>query len=96
MSDSSDTKKTEQKKITAQEAAELAVKHYRGVTNDNTSILRVSETELSEDESVWKITLSIANPSDPFALYGGARLDYKTFEINAMTGIVISMKIRPN
>ena len=65
----------------------------------------VEEAELDEAEQFWKITLgydklkTYANPtqlSRILAPYDVFEREYKVFKVHALTGKVISMKIREN
>lgn len=81
------------KKIDAKEAAQLAVRYYQDVTNDFNQP-SIAEIELTEDASVWLITLAHRAPSSsPFAAMED-KLSFKAFEVSAYTGEVLSMKIK--
>lgn len=90
------TKTDPKKRISAQEAAQAAAKYYVEVSGDTSSMLKVSETDLSEGGHYWLITLSIINPSNPLAVYGYGvgRSEYKIFKVDAKTSEVVSMKLR--
>lgn len=85
--------KNKEKKISAEQATTIAAKCYQNVSKDTTSRLQVAEVEITEDQKYWKITLSIASASDPLVFFSG-RLEYKIFQIDVLTGNVISMKVR--
>lgn len=82
------------KRITAKEAANAAAKYYQEVSNDYSGRLQVAEIELTEDGKFWNITLALPAPVDPLAIYGGTKLEYKIFRIDATTGEVVSMKVK--
>lgn len=66
----------------------------------------LEEVELNEDETAWLITLGFDNPHRPSAFQAAmdplaeamrptpARI-YKTFKVDAKTGRVLAMKMRP-
>jgi len=85
-------KSSTKKRITPKEAAIAASKYFTDITGRTSATLE--EIELSEDENYWMITLGYQSGE----LDGTGNLfpekRYKIFEINALTGEVISMKIR--
>lgn len=80
-------------RISAKDAAQAAVHYYQEVTSDYNQV-SIAEVELSEDGTAWLITLMHKLPSNsPFATVED-RWGYKTFEIAATSGEVLSMKIK--
>ena len=61
-----------------------------GLVND----IRLEESEISEDDQTWLITLSFTRPADNQLVPTQVQREYKLFEISADTGQVKSMKIR--
>ena len=85
-------KDSKKRKITAKEACDIAIKYFwelLGVRID----LQVEETEMDTNEKNWLITLSYADHDKKVSLIYTTKF-YKRFKINAVTGHVISMKIR--
>ena len=92
--------------ITIKEAVEKALVHIQDLYGSGLNALKLEETELTEDEQYWLVTLgfdeelpptpvellSFSSPSDiPHISYNRV---YKIFKINAANGSVLSMKIR--
>lgn len=84
----SKTKKTRDR-ISAREAAERSKEYLLALHG---SIINgvIEETELSDDERYWFITLSYLMAST----FGIRQKEYKVFKVDAYTGEVRSMKIR--
>ncbi|WP_319418831.1 hypothetical protein [Pleurocapsa sp. FMAR1] len=81
---------------------------FNDILENNLEGAMVEETELSEDEKYWLITIGFNRKIDPreqyvSALMGGIlakaekpatmRRDYKIFKVDSSTGEVVSMKI---
>jgi hypothetical protein len=85
-------KDSKKREITAKQACDIAINYFwelLGVRID----LRVEETEMDTDGKNWLITLSYADHDKKVSLIYTTKF-YKRFKINAVTGHVISMKIR--
>ena len=94
--------------IDVKAAVGRAVAYLQSVTDlliqqgDQIQDLRLEETELSEDEKYWLITLGYDRPlpahRDPLSVLNGAdrryQREYRIFKIESQTGEVKSMKIR--
>lgn len=76
--------------ITVEEAVKAAAQHMQRLFPDAQD-MRVEETELTEDDLHWAITLGFRIPE---ALNPFGRREYKLFVIDARTGVVRAMKIR--
>lgn len=85
-------KGSNEKKITAKQASDKAMSHFWELYGEKIP-LQVEETEMNEDGKNWLITLSYEE-HDPSINLIFAKKVYKIFKINAITGKVISMKIR--
>ena len=84
-------------RISAKDAALKAKQYYQDVT-DNYGDVQLEEIELSEEGKTWLITLGLYESSEvPYLLSKGLSktVSYKIFTIDAYSGDVISMKIRP-
>lgn len=79
--------------ITAKEAVAAAAKYFVDVTGITAGV-SVEEVELSEDGKYWMVTLGFRDPRDFASVFAVERRDYKKFKIHAVTGAVVSMKIR--
>ena len=81
---------------------------FNDILGNNLEGAMVEETELSEDEKYWLITIGFNRKIDPREQYvsplmGGIltkaekpvtmRRDYKIFKVDSSTGEVVSMKI---
>lgn len=81
---------------------------FNDILENNLEGVMVEETELSDDEKYWLITIGFNRKIDPreqnvSALMGGIlntgekpatmRRDYKIFKVDSSTGEVVSMKI---
>lgn len=75
--------------ITVKQAAMIAREHLLEIMGSTPSSILVEETELSDDEKNWYITLSFFTESDLFK----ART-YKSFTVDSSDGKLKSMKIR--
>lgn len=85
---------TEQKRISAQDAAQNAMKYYQQLSGDYNNST-IEEIELSEDGKEWLITLGIrVSTSTAVMIYAQMEKSYKIFRIDAENGDVLSMKIR--
>ena len=73
--------------VAARLAAEAAI-NYARILIPGMSDPTVEETELSEDEKSWSITISFLTPP------GWGPKDYRVFKVDSRTGEVLSMKIR--
>ncbi len=82
--------------IDAKKAVELAIQYFRSVSLGTPGPwnITVEEVELSEDETSWLVTLGYTD-SPTQVIVGGAGRRYKIFRIDATSGRVLSMKIRP-
>lgn len=81
----------------ATQAAQAKLKELQEFMGGEISDVRLEEVELSEDDQLWRITLSFNRPADQqnqLMLTQKMQRDYKLFEINAETGAVKAMKIR--
>lgn len=85
-------KDSKERKITARQAYEIATSYFWELLGDKID-LRVEETEMDSDGKNWFITLSYADHDTKVSLIYTTKF-YKRFKINAVTGQVISMKIR--
>ena len=58
--------------------------------------VQLEEVELTEDKSLWLITMSYEGISDSVAssMLVGKSVRYKIFKLDAKTGDVLSMKIK--
>lgn len=84
-------------RLSAKDAALKAKQYYQDVT-DNYGDVQLEEIELSEDGKTWLITLGIyESTASTYLLSKGLAetVSYKIFTIDAYSGDVISMKIRP-
>lgn len=82
----------EREMIDVKEAVKNAREFFGSLcTNADLAQVRLEEVELSDDESLWMITLSYPNFEswDPLPTRS-----YRLFTIDANSGRVISMKIR--
>lgn len=85
-------KDSNEKKITVKQASDEAMRHFWELYGEKIP-LQVEETEMNEDGKNWLITLSYAEHDASVNLIFAKKV-YKIFKINAITGKVISMKIR--
>jgi hypothetical protein len=83
----------EKKKINVKEAAKIAADYLEAFYLDAKNI-QLEEVELSDDRLWWFITLSFIVPDDLRMPMYPIPKSYKIFKIDAITGEVISMKIR--
>lgn len=84
------------KGLTAKEAAIKAKKYYEELAGSKNRI-NLEEIELSDDKKYWFITLGIYTPTNSmFLLSQGINeaVNYKTFQVDARSGEVVSMKIK--
>lgn len=79
-------------KITAKQASDKAMSHFWELYDEKIQLI-VEETEMNEDGKYWLITISYPEHDASVNLIFAKKL-YKIFKINAVTGKVISMKIR--
>ena len=77
------------RRLTARDAARVASGYYRDLTETHDRPT-LEEIELSENGDRWLVTLGVYSEGVPF----GER-SYKRLEVDASTGDVLSMKIRP-
>jgi hypothetical protein len=87
-------------KVTAKQAAQAAVKYLNDVCAPPTVVDNVllEEIEFSEDERYWQVTLSFEQYPSALAMSGfldPAVKKLRLFKIDAHSGKVVSMKIRP-
>lgn len=89
-----DTEAPTKEKISVQRAVTAAENFIRNMRNSlgNLSDVRLEEVELTEDESLWLITLGFLRPEDN--VIGEPKREYRRFEIDAKTGDFKSMTIR--
>jgi hypothetical protein len=84
--------------INAKEAVRAAIQHAAEILEVPAESALLEELELSEDQSTWRITLSVPqrstqpNPLGP--LHWLRDREYKIFEIDSKSGAVKSMRIR--
>lgn len=78
-------------RISPKDAVITASKYFTEITG-YTSGVTIEEVELSEDDNFWLITLGY-NEYPSYGLIIGKKA-YKQFKINAITGDIISMKVR--
>ncbi|TWT41029.1 hypothetical protein RAS1_37200 [Phycisphaerae bacterium RAS1] len=94
-------------RLSAKEAAAHAAAFLRELLATPKAELRLDEVELSDDDRVWRITLSYLGPADPgqsgFAEFlhkvqdmPGSSIEriYKLVEVDAHTGEVRAVRIR--
>ncbi|NJL83168.1 MAG: hypothetical protein HC890_09825 [Chloroflexaceae bacterium] len=88
-------------KVSVREAAEAALNYLLSVNNlvGNTTEIRnarLEETELSEDDKFWFITLGFEDQNGEYSslTIPSKRRQYRIFKIDTETGIVKFMKIR--
>jgi len=74
--------------IPPQEAARRAAAYLQSVV-PTADAIRVEETELDENDPIWRITLSYVPRDEPFA----TRI-YKLFYVDAPTGNIRAMRMR--
>jgi len=94
-----DDKKVASKEIIldAKAASAIAKQYYEDITGKGDYKLALEETELSDDEKFWYITIGIYTPTTaPIFLTQGFReqINYKIIKIDAKSGRVLSMKMR--
>lgn len=85
-------------KVTAKQAAQAAVKYLNEVCAPPTiENVLLEEIELSEDERYWQITLSFKQyPASGLSeIWDAAEKKLRLFKVDARSGKVVSMKIRP-
>jgi len=80
-------------------AANAAAEHLKslsaqGLMGKDIEDIRLEEVELTEDESVWFVTLGFSRPADNQFVPTMVQREYKLFEVDAHTGKVKAMKIR--
>ena len=83
--------------LDAKAASAIAKQYYEDIAGEGDYRLALEETELSDDEKYWYITLGIYTPTTaPIFLTQGFReqINYKIIKIDANTGRVLSMKMR--
>lgn len=84
--------------ISIKEAAEKAIIYFKSVPGyEGAKNVLIEEIEKSDDKSFWLITLSHLVPqTSPFEVITGKgyRKEFKVFKIDALTGEVVSMKLR--
>jgi hypothetical protein len=85
--------------IDVTEAVNAAVNFVEGVYGPKSELgLALEEVEPSEDERFWLITLAFStvgtSPMEMLTSTGGRR-ERKVIRVDASTGKVISMKVRP-
>lgn len=78
-------------RISPREAAEAALRYYREVVSPHASQPTLEEIEYSEGPPRWFVTLGVY--PDEFAGFG-PRV-YKRFEVDAASGEVLAMRMRP-
>jgi hypothetical protein len=85
--------------VTAKQAAQAAAKYLNDVcTPPAVENVLLEEIELSDDGRFWQVTLSFKQyPSSSVMseLLEAAEKKLRVFRIDASTGRVVSMKIRP-
>jgi hypothetical protein len=83
-------------KISPQEAANTAMKYLKELVPIQSNVT-VEEVELNGRENEWHITLGYIPADIQTNVYfgiGQKAKEYKEFRVNAVTGKVLSMKIR--
>ena len=85
-------KDSKKRKITAKQACDIAISYFWELLGDKIN-LYVEETEMDTDGENWLITMRYTGHDKSVSLIYTMKL-YKRFKINAVTGQVISMKIR--
>jgi len=83
----------EKRKVDVREAAKIASNYLEAFYRDTRGI-QLEEVELSDDRQWWFITLSFIDPDNLRIPVYPTPKSYKIFKIDALTGEVISMKIR--
>lgn len=83
-------KKGAKRRLEARDAARVATQYYQALTGHYSQVPTLEEIELSENGDRWLVTLGVYSEGVPF----GER-SYKRLEVDASTGDVLSMKIRP-
>lgn len=78
-------------RIEPREAALAAAQYYQNVTGYPGQGASIEEIELSDDGARWRVTLGLQTSIKGLLL--GPK-EYKSFEVDAYTGEVLSMKIR--
>ena len=78
--------------ITVKDAAKKAVEYFSEIYGNQFGNVLIEEVEQSDD--YWHITLGYDLPSVIAQFGGKAPRGFKTFKIDAKTGLVVSMKIR--
>jgi hypothetical protein len=79
-------------------AVRAAVKYFQDLQDVFSGVslqyrdLRLEEVELSEDESIWLVTLSFGVPEDAIGMK--LHREYKIFVVDSKNAEVRSMKIR--
>jgi hypothetical protein len=85
-------------KVTAKQAAQVAVKYLNDVCAPPTiENILLEEIEFSEDERYWFVTLSFKQyPTSGISeIWEAAEKKLRLFKVDARSGKVVSMKIRP-
>lgn len=85
--------------IDVKEAVNAAVEFIESVYGPKSELgLALEEVEPSDDERFWLITLGLSpqgtSPMEMLTSTGGRR-EHKVIRVDASTGRVISMKVRP-
>ena len=83
--------------IDVKEATGKAREHLKAFFPEAENV-QLEEVELTEDKTLWLITLSYEGVANSVAssLLVGKSVLYKIFKLDAKTGNVLSMKIRDN
>jgi len=81
----------EKQRISARQAASAAAKYYREVVNPHADKPTLEEIEFDEASNRWMVTLGVYGEDVPFS----TQRSYKRFDIDAQTGEVLAMRIRP-
>jgi len=79
--------------ITAKQAASEAATYLADLV-PIISMPLIEEVELSNDRSIWRITLSYTSQESAQLAFLGNAKSYKVFSIDAENGQVLAMKIR--
>jgi len=86
-------------KVTAKQAAQAAVKYLNDVcTPPAIENVLLEEIELSDDARFWQVTLSFKQYPSTSAMseiWDTAEKKLRVFKVDARSGKVVSMKIRP-
>lgn len=78
----------------ATQAAKAYLSELQGFMGGLVNDIRLEESEISEDDQLWHITLSFTRPADNQLVPSQVQREYKVFEVSTETGQVKAMKIR--